>query len=746
MFWKFPLKVQTLDTQTNEIGYRTFEAKQDFIEYMWTQFKVPGEYNLKNTIRWQDAGITYAKTCTRPNFEGGYYTKAIKGTYKYKVYWNNEKDKVLRGIIIDGIYIPPFYYWYLNFCPIYNDVLKKKMLGFVWDSDLWFFQYVMLCILLGKHVCVVKARQRGYSFKIMALLYWCYSWKEGSVNTIGAYKDESTLKSWRFLEFYRKHINANTKWKRGPIVPSKQEWLERVDLKKGGYVGLDSKISATTLKVDPENGVGGSQTLFFYEEAGIAPKLLHTVGYIRPSLEKGNRTTGTIIVSGSVGDLDDCKDLKDIFYSPNAHNFLGIKNIWDKRSENAGRECGLFVSEAYNLEGFIDAQGNSLIEPALAFIADNNNKARTLKRSELAQLDISQKPTSPEEAFAQRKKSEFPADELRRQQERIRLKDQGDHDYKWKMKPIKCILKENDKGKVEFITKDLPPEHEYPIKPDWDDKRGVVTIYKLPDDNPKWLTHFAGVDTVEVDDTTTSESIMTVDIYQRMVKVNFKDKDGVIKTRIDGGRIVATYRGRYNPVEKGNEQAWFLIKLFNAFTYVERSKPNFINYMKRNGRAEQYLAKESDVPIFKHLTENSALAKSSYGFIITGQNKMWDILKNNVKEYFNTEFGRIEKANGEVVKTFTGVDMTDDYWTCEEYINYNDKDNFDRIVSHSAAITIGKVYENEYGIPTISEIKEEEQQVQPYRPRKAINMLGGDIRSDIIKRNPGKGKKPFSML
>jgi hypothetical protein len=203
---------------------------------------------------------------------------------------------------------------------------------------------------------------------------------------------------------------------------------------------------------------------------------------------------------------------------------------------------------------------------------------------------------------------------------------------------------------------------------------------------------------------------------------------------------VATYRGRHNPVEKGNEQAWLLIKMFNAFTYVERSKPNFINYMKRNGRAERYLAKEADVPVFKDLNFISTASGSQYGFIISPQNSMWNILKNNVKEYFATEFGRRELDDGTVVKIYTGIDRTDDYWLLEEYIQYNDKDNFDRIVSHSAAITIGKVYENEMGIPTIDEVKEEIT-APIYRERKPINMLGGGIRIS----NNGR-KKPFSLL
>lgn len=749
MFWRFPpelddkgvpvgsLKIQTLNTKTNETGYAEFNSKQEFIDFVTLQFKLPGQYNLKDTIRWQDAGMQYTRTVTRPNFEGGYYTKAIKGTHAYKKHWDNEKEKVKNGIIIDGVYIPPFYYWYLNYCPIYDDVKKKKRLGDVWDSDLWFFHYVMLCMLLGKHVVVVKARQRGYSFKIMSLLYWCYSWNEGSVNTIGAYKDEFTLKSWRFLEFYRKHINTTTAWKRGPILAKSQEWFERTPLVDGSYAGLDSKLAATTFQKDAENGVGGNQSIFFYEEAGIAPTLLETVGYVRPSLEKGRTVTGLIIVSGAIGDLDDCKDLKEIFYSPHLHNFLDIDNIWDVKS--GYKKCGLFVSEAYNLEGFIDKDGNSLVKEALEFIVENNERVRSTKRKDLAQLDISQKPTSPEEAFAQRRINEFPVEALQRQQERIKIKDK---ENTWKKKPLKCLLYEDDLGKIKFKLDNLPIEHEYPIKPDWDDKRGVITIYEMPDkEHPTWLTYFAGVDTVEADETTTSESIQSVDIYKRTVKEEYRDDSGKIKTRYVGGKIVATYRGRFNPVEKHNEQTWFLIKLYNAFTYQERSKPNFLNYMKRNGRAEKYLAKESDVPMFKDLNNNNLLSKSAYGFIISPHNQVMSVFKSNMKEYFNQEFGRIEKEDGEVIKLFTGIDRIDDYWLLEEYIHYNDKDNFDRIISSAAAITIGKIYENEYGIPTIK-IKEERKEDNFFRPPKSINMLGGSFRQPTNN----KKKRPQSLL
>jgi hypothetical protein len=468
MLWQFPLKIQKYDSATDTWGFEVFQTKEDFTQFVYSCWKIPGQYNLKGTQKWQETGLQYAKTVTKPNFEGGRYHNYVKGTVQQKRWRDSQKDRILNGVIYDDQYIPPFYYWYLNFCPIYNDVVKKKMLGYVWDSDLWFFQYIMLCLLLGKHAVVVKARQRGYSFKIMALLLWSFWWFEASVNTIGAYKDEFVNKSWRFLEFYRKHLLENTTWTRGPNIAKNQSWEERRYKKDGSYVGLDSKLSGTTFKVSPENGVGGSQTIFFYEEAGIAPTLLQTVGFVRPALEKGNRTTGLIIVSGAVGDLDDCQDLKDIFYDPENHNFLGMDNIWDEDPEF--RTCGLFVSEAYNLEGFTDGEGNSKVEEALAFIAKAKASVKGKKRADLAQLDISQKPTSPREAFAQRKNPEFPNEALERQQERIKLKDQTNA---WAFKPIKCTLYEDQQGKVCLKTTGLPEEHRYPIIPEWKTKEGL---------------------------------------------------------------------------------------------------------------------------------------------------------------------------------------------------------------------------------------------------------------------------------
>ena len=58
----------------------------------------------------------------------------------------------------------------------------------------------------------------------------------------------------------------------------------------------------------------------------------------------------------------------------------------------------------------------------------------------------------------------------------------------------------------------------------------------------------------------------------------------------------------------------------------------------------EVLSKGERCSMFKDLNVNSALSRSSYGFIMTGTNQVWNVLKN-MKEYFSQEFDRIEKKD-----------------------------------------------------------------------------------------------------
>ena len=759
MFWEFPLKIQTYTSENQQWGHRIFEDKEDFVVYMEDQFKEsPDKYIYDNVQNFQIEGLKYtvlAKQSGKPNFEGGYYTKAIKGTHQWKAYWKNEKDKVLNGIIVDDLYIPPFYYWYLNFCPIYDDMMKKKRLPDVWDGDIWYMHYCMLALLTGKHIGGVKGRQKGYSYKHMAIVYWSYCWFENSVNTVGAFDENLVKKSWRFLDSYRKHINTTTAWKRGPIIPKSLEWNEVTMGQDNNPYGLQSKLKGVTFKQSPFNDVGGAQTFFNYEEPGVSPTLLETIEAQRPALEKGSETTGTIIACGSVGELDDAAGIQSIFYNPEDYNFLGVKNIWDKNPER--EKCCIFISEAYNMLGkdditkkpFMDKNGRSDVKLAMEWIARKEEQIKnSTKRAELKQLQLSQKCTSPEQAFAQRKISEFPVERLKKQQERIKIKEQ---ENTWEFKPLKGLFVEGTDGKIILSDFKLPQEHRYPINPEWEDKRGVWTLYELPDETAEFFTYFACVDAIEVDETETSSSIASVDIFKTAVEVTYKDANGKLTKRIEGDKLVATYRGRFKTAKQTNQQMWLGLQLYNAFIYAERNKPNFINFMREIGKAEKYLAKEQDVPLFKDLNvkNGNATNNSKFGFHKGDNTEIWKYFKAYAKEYFHTEFNRNTfTKNGEeqVLKIFTGIDRIDDYWLLEEFIRYVEvkgkvKGNYDRLVSFMGALFICKIYQQNRFIKRVSEVQEEKR--PDVREPRRTNMLGGLNQSYSQNRRPGKSR---SML
>lgn len=729
-FFDFPLHIPKYCSTTDTWSEQVFNSLKEFTEYVEDQFKLPGEYNLKNTFKWKEAGMVYTNSCKRPNLEGGFYTRFIEGTSGYNKFWLHERDKCKKGVIYDDVYIPPFYYFYLNYCPFMDDARGKKAFGLVWDGDLYFFHYLTLCILTGKHCGVLKARQRGYSLKIMAVLYWSYVWFEGTINTIGAIDETKVKKSWLFLERYKAHCDKNTgnAFRRGPFKPKMLDWIERIELKDGGYVGNDSVLKGVTFKQSPEQGVGGAQTFFFYEEAGVAPTMLTTVGYIRPALEKGNLTTGTIICSGALGELDDAEDLKEIFYNPEEHNFYGITNIWDKSTDRQGKQCTLFVSEAYNLEGvdddtnipFYDTDGNSNVELALKFINAQKEKLKgSNKAAKLVQLDISQKITSPEEGFAQRTTGFFPTGIAKMQEDRLIVK---------RPKIINCELFENRDGEIEFRHVDTLPITEFPFKGKEDvDKRGCIQILELPqmekgDTEPTARMYFAGIDPIQTDITTTSESLFCIYIFKNRTQIKYKDEEtGEIRIKYDGYKPVAWYIGRYDDRKQTNAQAEYLLRMYNAYALVENNVTSFIDHMRSKNLDAKYLIPSSEAKnIWGADVEVETSVQRMYGIYMAPNGKLRTLIMNKIKDYIQDVLDVVKIGEDKVVKTVYGIERIQDIGMIKEILGYKKGMNTDRLVAFGLTLAICEMYINSGIISEFDEIESKESDFIRIKPTKGF--------------------------
>lgn len=83
-----------------------------------------------------------------------------------------------------------------------------------WDYDYYYFNAVEEAETVGKHMAVLKCRQRGYSFKGAAMLVRNYELIPGSKNFAVASEqkflvgDGLLTKAWQIMDF----IDKNTAW------------------------------------------------------------------------------------------------------------------------------------------------------------------------------------------------------------------------------------------------------------------------------------------------------------------------------------------------------------------------------------------------------------------------------------------------------------------------------------------------------------------------------------------------------
>ena len=246
-------KIREYNSDTDTWGFREFASNAEFAAFIYKQYKMPGQYNLKNTEHYYKARTQYLKN--------GYYCSEIVNSKKYFSFWTEEAIKCIKGVIIDGVYISGYYYFYLNYCPILDMVKKSQSFAEVWDSDLHFFLYVELCLIKGKHALVNKKRRWGLSFKVTSMIARdTYLLNNQTAKIIT--KQEPPLKTtWEFLDGYKSFLNEHTGWSRS-FASDKFKLLDfRLKLKVGNKQverGRKNIIKGIVTANSPSSGVGGA--------------------------------------------------------------------------------------------------------------------------------------------------------------------------------------------------------------------------------------------------------------------------------------------------------------------------------------------------------------------------------------------------------------------------------------------------------------------------------------------------------
>lgn len=664
----------------------SFETRDEFRDFVLGIFKEPGKYEFDETSH------VFNEEARKYNNDKIYCVAPVRSK-DYITYWDEQKTRCRKGVIYKNQdktwYLTREYYMWLNFLPINNKEIRKFSFPDIRDAQYHMALYEVLAELFYKHAAILKKRQIASSYFHAAKLINCIWFEETPILKIGASLKTYVGDTWRFLNEYRNFLDDNTAWYR-PMNPGKVlDWQQQIETSVPGQnrktnKGLKGVLKGTSFEKDPTAGVGGPCTYFFHEEAGIAPKMNETFGYMKPALKSGMITTGTFIAAGSVGDLDQCDPLRKMIIHPEANDIFYVEsNLLDDKGTFG--KSGLFIPEQWSMPPCVDRYGNSQVEDALKMLDEYFEKKKKDLAPEEYQLELSQHPRNIEEAFATRTVSIFPTHLIAAQKRRIEEKEY----------PIEYIeLNKNADGTFVAEKSKKAPIFEFPITKNTEDKTGVIVVYERPIKDARWGTYYASIDPVAQGKTTTSDSLCSIYVYKIPIEVTRKDAVEVT-TFIEQDKIVASWCGRFDDVNKTHERLEHIIEWYNAWTLVESNVPGFLTHMIKK-RKQKYLVPKSQVT-FRKDVEYIQHTSEEYGWRNTGtifRAHILPYLIDYCREELDTEIGE----DGKIYKTTYGIERIPDIMAMVEMQHYREGLNVDRLISLGALIAFAKVQEANRGV------------------------------------------------
>lgn len=536
----------------------------------------------------------------------GYYSDAPKRTKDYYDYWKEQGRRCHEGYSVGGMRITGFHYFYLNFCRILlvdkagiegqknnSKVNKVQTFPAFWDGDYEYFWAIEIAeqgiseeeykalelqteikdLSGGKHMVVLKARGKGYSYKSGSMLARNYSQGRYSKNYAVAEevgylttRDGLLTKVWDNIAFLDNH----TAWA--------QNRLKDTDIHKmcgykirtpQGYVekGRMNQVIGVTIKDNPDKIRGLRGDLVFFEEAGKCPGLLRAWEIARPAFEQGAFTTGMMIAFGTGGSNEEGQEgLEELFNNPEANGCLPFNNIWDDGAE--GTKSGFFIPAFQNYEGYIGVNGLSDSAGAKAYLENQRELKKTSPNPKVISQFVAEQPFTPQEAMMQSSVNMFPVKEIQDHKNRI-LREK-----RWQSM-TNCVLIDSQTGIKTKIGADVPPPViQFPAKKDTD-SRGCIQITESPQrvnavvpDDLYIIVH----DPYAKDKTTGQGSLGATYVVKLWNTFSMTYM----------GCIVASYVGRPATTDDYNEQLFKLARYYNAKIGFENNRGTVISYAKQH--------------------------------------------------------------------------------------------------------------------------------------------------------------------
>lgn len=622
----------------------------------------------------------------------GVYTKLIPNpnpNSEYRRFWDREIDRCYNGLLreSDGMWIPGYLYWFLNYCPMMiNEYQKGKKKAIRKEGFGLFFEGIWL-----RYLYLNDAREEGHHAAELAKRGCSKSYSLASImskNLIIGESVETQRRNITVLTAYQKeylrddkdgtlskfvptlsHLSKYTPFPRLMIKQSSNEMTWQMGYKDeyGKLQGSLNMVMGVSAKDDSDK-LRGKRGWILFEEFGNFSGLLELYDVTRKSVEDGDFTFSLMYLVGTANNKEsNFQSAKTLLYAPSSYNIKEVKNVYDKKGQ--GKDYFAYFFPAYlNRAGCFNEDGISDVVMALLQILNNRYKAKYGADPTSVLRVIAEDPITPAEAIIKVKDAYFNVQALN---ERASQLDKNPSLYN---DIYVGELYIDGEGEVKFRPTDSTPIRSYPVD---NDTKGALEIYAMPEKDKSGKVfnnrYIIGVDPVDNDVAESSS------LYSCFVFDLFTDT------------IVAEFTGR-NPFADDNFEITRLLCLFyNARCLYESNKKGIYAYFKVK-RSVHLLAETPEYLRDKQLIKYSNVGSNAYG--VNASSAINNYANSLLRDWFNKlvqisiekEDGTYDQVSVPVIHTLKTRALI------EEAIQFNPEINVDRI----RAMGMVMIYRQEY--------------------------------------------------
>ena len=633
-------------------------------------FRQPALFFLKNGC------YTFLRPNSNPNSE-------------YRKYWDREIDRCYNGLLreTDGMYIPGYLYWFLNYCPMminkYKEGQKKAIrtegFAYFFEGIWWRYLYLKNARDKGHHAVELAKRGCAKSYGLAAIM---------SHNLIIGESEESKRRTITVLTAYQKEylkddkdgtlskfvpilsfLSKNTPFPRLMLKQSSNEMTWQMGYKDeyGRNQGSLNQVMGVSAKDDSDK-LRGKRGYILFEEFGNFPSLLDLYDVTRKSVEDGDYTFALMYLIGTANNKEaNFQSAKTLLYATESYNIESLKNVYDKKGQ--GRDTfGFFFPSYINRAGCYNKDGISDVVKALLQVLMNRYKAKYGADPTSVLRVIAEDPITPAEAIIKVKDAYFPVAALN---ERAQQLDTNPHIYD---DIYVGELFFNNSNQVEFRPTGDIPIRKFPVG---NDTKGALEIYAMPEKDSTGTVfdnrYILGYDPTN-NDQAESHSLASVFVFDL-----FTD------------RIVAEFTGRTEFADDMHEIVRKLCLFYNGKVLYESNIKGCYSYMEKVHST--YLL--ADTPQYlrdKQIIKYSGFGSSSKGVSATAS--VNNFANRLIKDWFNklVPIERTdENGNKEIIQT-PSLYLLKTRALIEEAIQFNPEINVDRI----RALGMVMLYREEY--------------------------------------------------